>query len=119
MEIDEDTKTDIQNNLKSKSPIITEINWLDNGKISFSFEFYPQYKHSIIKYELCYCYINVTDTKWHQYASNHWKTITIGSINCTNNNIELRIATNKAIYDETKNEHIELLMKIRCETKSC
>eukprot|EP01084_Bolivina_argentea_P214963 364904_1 len=119
MDIDEDNKDDVRlSNNTSKSPIITDIEWTDNGNITFSFAFYPQYKHSIIKYELCYCYVNANDDKWYGYALNNWKTITVPTTDSINNNIELRISTNTDIYHDDKNENIELIMKLRCETKS-
>eukprot|EP01084_Bolivina_argentea_P046500 85646_1 len=101
----------------SKSPNIQELYWEDNGKISFSFLFKPSSTHRIIGYEMYYSYINSADDKWFIYAQNHWKIIYISSKNKINKNIQLRIATNKDIYNENKNKNIELIIKIRCELK--
>ena len=116
MEPDEKSKQD--NDTMNKVPIIDNIDWTDNGKISFSFQYLPTIStYSIIRYELYYCYINGNDDYWLQYAKNNWRTITISCSNNFNKNMELRIATNKDIYDNEKNKDIQLLLKLRCELK--
>eukprot|EP01084_Bolivina_argentea_P309163 534742_1 len=99
-------------------PILLDINWIENGKIILSFKFDCIYTHNIEYYEIYYCYINDSDNNWFKYAQNNWRTITIPSTDQINKNIELRIATFHALYDETKNKNIELIMKIRCQLKT-
>eukprot|EP01084_Bolivina_argentea_P024665 45928_1 len=95
---------------KRNSPIIRNLDWLENGKISISFAYHPSYKHKIETFEIYYCYVNHNDKKWYQYAQNNWKSISITSSQINNKNVELRIATHKHIYDESKNTNIELLV---------
>ena len=122
MELDEN-KDDSQKIIIYDEPIIDDINWNDNGKITFSFRYCPRFTtYTITKFKLYYCYFhndgNVSDdNNWYRHASNNWRIIVIPTTNNINKNIELRIATNKDIYDDDKNENIELLLKIRCELK--
>eukprot|EP01084_Bolivina_argentea_P034060 63003_1 len=102
---------------KMKPAVIKDIKWTDNGKIMLSFVFNPNYRQTILSYQLYYCYVNENDPNWYKYASNNWKSIHIASKEYNNKDIELRIATCIDIYDENKNKNIELIMKIRNEFK--
>ncbi len=53
-----------------------------------------------------------------KYAQNNCRNIIIPSNNQINKNHELRIATFTALYDETKNKNIELIIKMRCQLKT-